>query len=321
MGLAQRSVTAPARVVTSTTRRDPRYDGEVSGNTPEVVGPYLVYEEIGRGGMATVHRAETQGLDGFRRPVALKRLHAQLTTDAELVKSFIHEARLASHLHHTNVAQTYDLGKVDDSYFIAMEYVPGATLAQIIRQCNAAAGLIPIPVALDLVMQVLDGLDHAHNLCDDGGKPLGLVHRDVSPANIIVSNTGIVKLIDFGIAKARSSGVVTQAGMIKGKFGYVAPEYTRGQLDARCDLFAVGIVAHELLTGRRLFDGKHDLHTVMLVREAPIQPPSRWRPEVPRELDDILMTALQRDPTLRWQSATAELALGRTVVLASSSSS
>lgn len=284
-----------------------RYDGAVAGKTPEVVGQYLVYEQLGRGGMATVHRAETQGISGFRRPVALKRLLHHLTTDAELVKSFIHEARLASHLRHGNCAQTYDLGKVDDTYFIAMEYVPGATLQQITKQCNAAAGLIPLPIALSILVQILDGLDHAHNLCDDTtGKPLNIIHRDVSPSNVIVSNTGVVKLIDFGIAKAETLGQArTQTGLIKGKFGYVAPEYTFGQLDARCDLFAVGVIAHEILTGRRLFDGKDNFETIQMLREGPIQPPSRWRPEVTRDLDDIVMTALMRDPDMRWQSAAA----------------
>jgi eukaryotic-like serine/threonine-protein kinase len=279
----------------------------VAGKTPEVVGQYHVYELLGRGGMATVHRAETQGISGFRRPVALKRLMAHLATDAELVQSFVHEARLASHLRHANCAQTYDLGKVDETYFIAMEYVPGANLQQIMRQCEAAAGLMPIPIALNILLQTLDGLDHAHCLSDDTtGKPLGIVHRDVSPSNIIVSNTGVVKLIDFGIAKAESLGKErTQTGLIKGKFGYVAPEYTYGQLDARCDLFAVGVIAHEIITGKRLFDGKDSYETIQMLREGPIQPPSRYRPDVSRELDDIVMTALMRDPVLRWQSAAA----------------
>ncbi len=282
-----------------------RYDGGVSGSTPEVVGPYLVYEQIGKGGMATVHRAETQGVEGFRRPIALKRLLTHLAADPDFVKSFVHEARLASHLHHTNVAQTYDLGKFDNTYFIAMEYVPGATLSQILRQCKAAAGPIPVPIVINILTQICDGLDHAHNLADASGKPLGIIHRDVSPANVIVSNTGIVKLIDFGIAKAHSSGGQTQTGMIKGKFGYLAPEYTYGQLDSRCDLFAVGVVAHELLTGRRLFEGEDNFETITMLREAPIHPPSRWRSEVPPDLDDIILTALQRDPRLRWQSAAA----------------
>ena len=221
------------------------------------------------------------------------------------MRAFTHEARLASHLRHANCAQTYDLGKVDDTYFIAMEYVPGPTLHQIIKHCNAAAGLCPIPVAVNILLQVLDGLDHAHNLCDDTGKPLGIIHRDVSPANIIVSNTGIVKVIDFGIAKAEVGGERTQTGLIKGKFGYVAPEYTYGQLDLRADLFAVGVIAHELLTGRRLFEGRDNFETIELLRGGPIQPPSRWRPDVPRDLDDIVLTALQRDPAQRWQSAAA----------------
>jgi eukaryotic-like serine/threonine-protein kinase len=277
----------------------------VSAKTPEVVGQYIVHEQLGRGGMAAVHRAEARGISGFRRPVALKRLHAHLTGDADLVRSFIDEARLASHLHHANVAQTYDLGKVDDTYYIAMEYIPGPTLTQLINQCNAAAGLMPIAVALNIIAQILDGLDHAHNLCDASGRPLGIVHRDVSPSNIIVSDTGMVKLIDFGIAKAESFGVHTQTGLIKGKFGYVAPEYITGQLDARCDLFAVGVVAHEILTGRRLFEGADSFATITMLREAPIPPPSRTRPEVPSDLDDIVLTALQRDPRLRWQSAAA----------------
>jgi serine/threonine protein kinase len=137
--------------------------------------------------MATVHRAETQGISGFRRPVALKRLLHHLTTDEELVRSFIHEARLASHLRHANCAQTYDLGKVDETYFIAMEYVPGATLQQIVKQCNAAAGLMPIPIALSIVMQILDGLDHFLTSATVFWQTLGIVHRDVSPSNIIVS--------------------------------------------------------------------------------------------------------------------------------------
>ena len=289
-----------------------RYDALVAGKAPDVVGNYLVYEQLGRGGMATVHRAETQGVEGFRRPVALKRLLDHLAVDDELVKAFIHEARLASKLHHANCAQTYDLGRVDETYFIAMEYVPGATLQQIIKQCNANAGLMPIPIAINILTQTLDGLDHAHNLTDESGAALNIIHRDVSPSNIIVSNTGVVKLIDFGIAKAESMGQSrTATGLIKGKFGYVAPEYTYGQLDARCDLFALGVIAHEILTGRRLFDGKDNFDTIQLLREGPIQPPSRYRSDVPRDLDDIVMTALQRDPAQRWQSASAmRVALG-----------
>jgi serine/threonine protein kinase len=277
----------------------------VSGEPREEVGPYIVYEQLGSGGMATVHRAEQRGIAGFRRVVALKRLHANVAADPELLRSFIHEARLASYLKHTNVAQTHDLGKVGETYFIAMEFVAGPTLAQLMRQCANAVGPIPLGIVLSILIQICDALDHAHNLCDESGRSLGIIHRDVSPSNVIVSNSGTVKLIDFGIAKASNSDVRTQTGMIKGKFGYIAPEYLTGQLDPRGDLFGVGVIAHELVTGRPLFLGRNDFDTLNRLREMPIPQPTRPGEEVPPDLEDIVMTALQRDPELRWQSAAA----------------
>src|SRR5213078_5212958 len=252
--------------------------------------------------MATVHRAEKRGV-GIRRPIALKRLLPHVAADPALVKLFVDEARLASHLRHANVAQTYELGKVGDTFFIAMEYASGPTLAQIIRQCLEAAGEIPLPITVNLLSQVCEALDYAHNLCDEAGRPLRIIHRDLSPANIIVTSSGIVKLIDFGIAKATISSVKTQTGFIKGKFGYIAPEYITGKFDARVDLFAVGVVAHELLAGRRLFEGKDDFETLHNIREMNLHPPSHDNPHVTPDLDDIVMTALQRDPATRWQSA------------------
>jgi serine/threonine protein kinase len=266
------------------------------------LGPYTLYERLGRGGMATVNRAEMRGLAGFRKAVALKRLHPHIAADPSMVQSFVHEARLASHLHHPNIAQTYDLGRAGDSYFIAMEYVPGPTLAQLLRQSSAAA--IPIPIALGILSQICDALDYAHNFCDASGKPLGIIHRDISPSNIIISSTGVVKLIDFGIARVADLDEA-EAGLIKGKLSYMAPEYLDGQLDLRADLFGLGVIAHELLTGRPLFHAKDDADTMTLLRALPIQPPSRWNPDVSDDLDDIVLTALQRTPELRWQSATA----------------
>jgi serine/threonine protein kinase len=271
---------------------------------PEKFGSYLVYELLGTGGMATVHRAETQSAGGFRKRVALKRLLPHLMDEPEFVDSFMREAKLASYLHHANITQTYDLGMVDGRYFIAMELVPGPTLKQIVRQCADAAGAIPIEHTLDILTQICEALDYAHGLTDDAGKPLDLVHRDVSPANIIVPASGVVKLIDFGLAKVKSSRN-TSAGVLKGKLGYMAPEYTLGRLDARADLFAVGVIAHELLTGRRLFESSNDMEIINMLREMPIQPPSRWNDAVARDLDDIVMTALQRNPGNRWQSAKA----------------
>src|SRR5262245_11009483 len=174
-------------------------------SSPEQFGPYLVYERLGVGGMASVHRAEALGSGGFRKSVALKRLLPHVASNPELVRSFLHEARLASHLCHANIAHTYDLGRVDETYFIAMEFVSGPTLGDCGRQCRDAGVAIPIRLVCNLLIQICDALDHAHNACDATGAPLGIIHRDVSPSNIIVSATGDAKLIDFGIAKATNS--------------------------------------------------------------------------------------------------------------------
>ena len=279
----------------------------------EEFGPYLVYERLGQGGMATVHRAEKRGT-GIRKPIALKRLLPHVAADPDLVKLFVDEARLASHLHHANVAQTYELGRVDDIYFIAMEYASGPTLTQVVRQCQVIAGSIPPPITVNILSQICEALDYAHNLCDDRGEPLRMIHRDVSPGNIIVTHTGLVKLIDFGIAKATISSTKTQAGFIKGKFGYIAPEYISGKIDKRVDLFAVGVVAHEMLAGRRLFEGADDFETLQNIRDMKMSPPSEYNGEVAPDLDHIVMTALARDPDERWQSAAAMQAALATVV-------
>ncbi len=272
---------------------------------PEEFGPYLVYEQLGLGGMATVHRAEQHGVHGFRKAVALKRMLPSVAADGSLVQSFIREARLASHLRHVNVAQTYDLGKVGETYFIAMELVPGRNLREILKQSATVTGPMPLPIALNILNQICDALDYAHNLCDEMGQPLGIIHRDVSPANIIVSEGGVVKLIDFGIAKASAQGMQTMTGTLKGKFGYMAPEYIGGKIDSRVDLFAIGVIAHELLTGKPLFTAKDDMGTLMNVKEMPIKPPSALRKDVPHEIDMIVLTALARDPERRWQRANA----------------
>jgi serine/threonine-protein kinase len=271
----------------------------------EQFGPYIVYEQLGHGGMAVVHRAELAGADGFRKSVALKRMRTELTEDPDFVDSFVHEAQLVSLLRHPNIAQAFDLGKIGGTYYIAMELVPGPTLAQVMAQSRRAAGLVPLPIVLEILIQLCDALEHAHELHDEAGRPLDLIHRDVSPGNVIVASSGVVKLIDFGIAKARSSRLSTQVGVIKGKHAYLAPEYTYGQLDRRADLFGLGVIAHELLTGRRLFLGETELETIRNVREKPIHPPSRYQPQITRELDDIILTALQRDPERRWQNAGA----------------
>lgn len=272
---------------------------------PEAFGPYLVYEKLGEGGMASVHRAEHVCESGLRKPVALKRLHADSAEDPQLVAGFVREAQLAARLEHPNIARGYDLGRIDGTYYIAMELVAGPTLAKIAAMTRDGGAAVPLPIALEILIQIADALDHAHELTDDAGRPLDLVHRDVSPVNIVISPTGAAKLIDFGIAKVRAARPATEAGVIKGNLAYLAPEYTYGQLDRRSDVFSLGVVAHELLSGRRLFVADTELGAIRNVRELPVPPPSRSRPDISAELDEIVLTALARDPDRRWQSAGA----------------
>jgi serine/threonine protein kinase len=274
------------------------------GSPTEEFGPYIVYERLGVGGMAQVHRAIATN-DAFRRPVALKRMLSHIADSEEMVKAFVREARLASYLRHENVAQTYDLGKVGGTYFIVMELITGRNLREVLKHCGVTTGPMPVPVALNILNQICDALDYAHNLRDEAARPLGIIHRDVSPSNVIVSDSGVVKLIDFGIAKASAAGMQTMGGMLKGKFAYMAPEYIDGHIDARADLFAIGVIAHELLTNRPLFSGRDDIDTLTRVRDMHIAPPSKKNPLVPPEIDDVVMTALARDPERRWQHATA----------------
>jgi eukaryotic-like serine/threonine-protein kinase len=271
----------------------------------ERFGSYEIYEELGTGGLAAVHLARSRAI---KNPVALKRMYPHVATVRELVGSFIDEARLARYLRHPGIARVYEFGRLRGIYFIAFEFVPGPTLQQLHQHCIEYVGQMPIAVVLEIAYQLCDALDHAHNQRNELGLPLGIVHRDVSPSNVIVSDAGQVKLIDFGLAKTKQSTVQSQAGVIKGKLSYVAPEYLSGQLDSRCDLWALGVMMHELLTGKRLFDAPEQGEVLERVRSMTIPPPSRFNPEVPPEVDHIVMTALARDPAKRWQRAADMLA-------------
>ncbi len=272
----------------------------------EQFGPYLVYERLGVGGMATVHRALERGFEGFERVVALKRLLPHLAEDASFIKSFVREAKLASLLNHHNIVQIYELGRVGTEYFISMEHIDGRDIRRILRHSRKVSGPPPIDVTVGLMLQLCDALDYAHNRVDDDGHPLNIVHRDISPSNLIITNAGHLKVIDFGIARAQSSQLRTQTGRVKGKLAYMSPEAIGGrELDARSDLWAAGVIAHELLTARPLFARKNEYDTLVKVQREDIALPSQYNPDVPPELDAIVMKALTRDPAERYPDASS----------------
>lgn len=267
-------------------------------------GPYLVFEPLGFGGMAMVHRAKKRGIAGFERGVALKRILPHLSMDAQFVNSFVHEAKLASLLVHPNIAQVYDFGQIDNIYYIAMEHVEGIGVKALIRYCHSHHCQLPMNVVLSILCELCDALQYAHTYVDENGQPLGIVHRDVSPSNLILAQTGHLKVIDFGIAKAHSRPLHTEPGQVQGKLSYMSPEALKGRpVGPSSDVFSVGIVAHELLTAGRLFYATTDDEIVRRVLEFEIPPPSRKNPRIPASLDRVVLAALDRDERRRLQSA------------------
>ncbi|MBN2574027.1 MAG: protein kinase [Deltaproteobacteria bacterium] len=273
-------------------------------NKPTPFGKYYLLERINVGGMAEVFKAKTVGVEGFERIVALKRILPSIAEDEEFITMFIDEAKIAVQLQHANIAQIFDLGKVDDSYFIALEFVNGRDLRGIFEELRKSGQVMPVPQVCYLVMQLCEGLDYAHNKRDMQGRELNLVHRDVSPQNVLVGFEGEVKLIDFGIAKAAGKASKTQAGILKGKFGYMSPEQVRGlPIDRRSDIFALGIVLYEMLTNERLFIGESDFSTLEKVRNVEIIPPSSFNSEIPDKLERIVLKALEKNVEDRYQNA------------------
>jgi serine/threonine protein kinase len=271
---------------------------------PIPFGKYYLLERINVGGMAEVFRAKAYGVEGFERLVAVKRILPNIAEDKDFITMFVDEAKIAVQLNHANIAQIFDLGVVDGAYYIALEHIFGRDLRAIYDRCRQIGEAMPIAQACFVLMKVCEGLDYAHNKRDQAGRELNLVHRDVSPQNILVSFEGEVKLIDFGIAKAAGKGSKTQAGILKGKFGYMSPEQVRGlPIDRRSDIFACGIVLYELLTGERLFVGESDFSTLEKVRNVEILPPSTYNRRIPPELERIVLKALSKDVEDRYQNA------------------
>lgn len=264
------------------------------------VGRYVIKRKLAEGGMAEIFLASAVGPEGFSKDVVIKVVKSFLAKDSQFVQMFIAEARLVSRLNHANVVQIFDFGKHGDSFYLAMEYVRGASLWDLRKRCRDRGVPFPPTLAAEIGAQVARGLHYAHAL-SEGGQRIGVVHRDVTPHNVLLSFDGAVKLTDFGIAKATTTQ--TAPGMLKGKFAYMAPEQARGEkVDARTDLFALGIVLWELLTGGRLFSGDSDLAVLRAVQDSLIAPPSRLNPDVPQELSDVVMKALARPVEERFQS-------------------
>ncbi|MBI2343676.1 MAG: serine/threonine protein kinase [Deltaproteobacteria bacterium] len=281
--------------------------GEASHTTwrrGEAVGQYYLLERIARGGMAEIYRGIAEDLHGIRRNVVIKKILPQVAANREFIDMLIAEAKIAVLLSHGNIAQIYDLGKAGDDYFIVMEHVDGPSLSQIQRECAARRRYIPVPIACYIGAEIAAGLDYMHQRTDEQGQPLHIVHRDVSPQNVMVSYGGTVKLIDFGIAKARTKLETTEVGILKGKFAYMSPEHARGNpIDWRSDIFSLGVILHEMLTGKRLFKAKDHRETLHNVRTQEASPPSSVRGEVPASLDAIVLQALVKDPQARFHRA------------------
>jgi len=268
---------------------------------------YSIVEKLDAGGMAEVWKGKSSSL-GFDKLVAIKRVLPNLAKNKKFIAMFLDEARLSLYLNHANVVQTFDIGVSGETYFIVMEFVDGSNLKSILDIAQDKGVRIPQEQAAYIGIEVCKGLSHAHSRKDPQGRPLGIVHRDISPPNILLSREGEVKLVDFGLAKAASQLSLTDPGVVKGKFSYLSPEAARGErVSHLTDVFATGIVMWECLAGRRLFEGATDLETVQLVRQAQVPPLRDFNPDVHPALEAVIRRALSADPRKRHENA-AELA-------------
>lgn len=270
----------------------------------KTAGQYYLLEKIAQGGMAEIYKGLAYDLAGIKKIVCIKKILPHIAASREFIDMLVDEAKIAVKLSQGNIAQIYDLGKAGEDYFIVMEFVDGQTLSKIHKKAIRLAEPIPIPIACHIIAEIAGGLNYIHRKTDESGKPLNIIHRDISPQNIMVSYSGTVKIIDFGIAKAAVKIGQTESGILKGKFAYMSPEQARGDtLDQTSDIFSLGVIFHELLTNHRLFKGASTKETLKNVKRAKVPPPSEINPEIPEELDDIVLTALNRTPRERYSCA------------------
>jgi len=292
--------------------------GPDPGAAQRVVGRYVLHGEIAHGGMATVHFGRLVGEVGFSRTVAIKCLHAQFAKDPDFKSMFLDEARLCARIRHPNVVPILDVITLEGELFMVMEYVQGETLSRLVRNARNAGKRIPLRVIAAIMTNALEGLHAAHEAVSELGEPLGIVHRDVSPQNIMIGVDGIARVLDFGVAKAAGRIQSTRDGQLKGKLPYMSPEQLRGsRIDRRTDVYAAAVVLWESLTGRRLFDAEDEVVIFGKVLEGSVEPPSSVVSSLPRALDDVCLKGLQKDPDHRFQSAQEmAIALERAVGLA-----
>jgi serine/threonine-protein kinase len=310
----------------SPSSREPTGPGAAGDRTPEAshaFGRYRLVARIGEGGMAEVYRAVISGPEGFEKELVLKRILPKLSDTGDFKTMFIREAKISALLIHPNVVQIFDFGEAEGAYFIAMESVQGVTLREALTTLRKGERSMPHMIAADITRQMCVGLDYAHSLHGPDGLPLEIVHQDISPTNLMLAFNGTVKILDFGIVRAASfAEEEAKKGLIKGKVSYLSPEQIHVRpFDARADIFAVGVVFHEMLTGRRLFQARNDIGRMRQLLAQPILPPSALNATIPRELDRITMRALEIDPKARYQTA-GEMAadLERTLIAARYSS-
>jgi eukaryotic-like serine/threonine-protein kinase len=274
----------------------------------DAFGRYHLLELIGKGGMAEVFRAVAQGVQGFERVFVLKRIRPDRSDSPKMVHMFCEEARISALLHHPNIVQIYDFGQIDSAYFMVMEYLAGKDLSTVMRAVRGRRGAMPPSLAAFVAREIARALHHAHTLALPDGRPGGIVHRDVTPSNIMLLTAGGVKILDFGIAKAaalaRRPDASGKPPRLAGKLAYLSPEQVRGTpIDHRSDIFSLGVVLWEMVAGERLFVGKDDAETLHNVLMLPIAEPSRRRDGIPAVLDAIVARALEREATARYETA------------------
>ncbi len=281
-------------------------DNQADWSADELIpfGKYMLLDRLSSGATASVYRANVRGEAGFERVVAIKRILPHMAGDPAFVKTFVTEAKTTARLTHANICPIYELGKVGESLYMAVEYVAGKDLGRIRRALEKKGQIMPAVTAAWIAARLCDALDYAHNLKNMAGERIGIVHRDLSPTNIVLSYEGQVKLIDFGLAKAVGKSQQTNVDALKKKLSYMSPEMVKGRApDARSDIFGVGICLYEMLTGRKLFAGENDIDTLKQVGLATVPPPSAVMDDAPEDLELILMRALEREPDDRWQDA------------------